>query len=1022
MPSMTTTETKSEKLDLASLRARLASERGRKFWRSLDEIAETDDFVKLLENEFREGATEWVETLGRRRFLQLMGASLALAGLQGCTRQPAEKIVPAARTPEYAVPGEPRYFATALRCAGNVQGVLVESHEGRPTKIEGNLEHPASLGSTDAFAQAEILTLYDPDRSQVVVRAGEISRWTSFLADLKRDLEAQRLKDGAGLRLLTGTIVSPTLTGQIEQVLTEFPGAKWLQYEPVGRWSAHRGAALAFGEEAHVFYDFGKADVVLSLDADFLMQGSGSVRYTRDFTAKRRAEDHKGPANRLYVAETMPSSTGAMAEHRLRAKASEIQAVAGQVAAQLGVAGAQAGETAEDAQQWVAAAVADLEAHRGRSIVIAGDSQPPVVHALALAINEQLGNLGATVIVTEPIERVPEDPVRSLGELAAEMESGAVDLLVMLGVNPVYDAPADLEFARRLEKVPTRVHLGLYENETARLCQWHIPEAHALEAWSDVRAHDGTASIVQPLIEPLYDGKSAHELVEALLGQAGASGHDLVRTNWQAWHEGEYAGVAEGDFDRFWRRSLHDGLIAGTAGKPKTVSISAGLGAAFGATALAGGGLEVAFRPDPTVWDGTYSNNGWMQELPKPLTKITWDNAALISPATAERLGLSNEDVVAISVSGRSVDAPVWIAPGHADDAVTVTFGYGRTRSGRVGNGTGFDAYSLRTSDSFLHAAGAEVHRAGRRHPLASTQEHHSMEGRHLVRSASLEAFEQDPHIFEHMGHRPGPEMTLYPGHKYEGYSWGMAIDLNSCTGCNACMVACTAENNTPVVGKEQVLAGREMHWIRVDRYYEGSLDDPDMHHQPVMCQHCEDAPCEPVCPVGATVHSSEGLNEMVYNRCVGTRYCANNCPYKVRRFNFLHYSDYDTESLKMLRNPDVTVRTRGVMEKCTYCVQRINVARIDAEKEEREIRDGEVVTACQSVCPAQAIVFGNINDPESRVSRLKKDGRNYGLLEEVNTRPRTSYLAKVTNYNPELGGGSDHGDADHGKGGSDHG
>ena len=1010
---MMTTDTKSARLDLASLRARLASERGRRFWRSLDEIAETDEFAKLVENEFSEGAAEWVETLGRRRFLQLMGASLAFAGLQGCTSQPAEKIVSAARTPEYSIPGKPRFFATALRCAGNVQGVLVESHEGRPTKIEGNPLHPASLGSTDAFAQASILTLYDPDRSQVVVRAGEISRWTSFLGDLNRELETQRLKNGAGLRLLTGSVVSPSLLGQIEQVLAAFPRAKWVQYEPVGRWSAHRGAALAFGEDAHVYYDFSKADVVLSLDADFLMQGAGNVRYTRDFTAKRRAEDNQGPANRLYVAEPMPSSTGAMAEHRLRAKPSEIRNIAAGVAARVGIETASSGELSESTRHWIETAVADLEANPGRSIVIAGDSQPAAVHALALAINSRLGNLGETVIVTEPMERVPEDPIQGLTQLTSEMDAGAVDLLVMLGVNPVYDAPADLEFAERLEKVPTRIHLGLYENETARLCQWHVPEAHPLEAWSDVRAYDGTASIVQPLIEPLYDGRSAHELLAALLGQPGASGHDLVRAHWEAWSEGW--GPPE-VFERFWRRSLHDGLIAGTAAVAKSVSMRADLAEVLGPPPSISG-IEIAFRPDPTIWDGSYANNGWLQELPKPLTKLTWDNAALISPATAERLKLANEDVVELSTNGRSIQAPVWIAPGHADDSVTVTLGYGRTRAGRVGNGAGFNAYALRTSKGYLHVGGVEIRAVGLRHPLATTQQHHSMEGRHLVRSASLEAFEADPHIFEHMGHRPGPEMTLYPGHEYEGYAWGMAIDLNSCTGCNACMVACTAENNTPVVGKEQVLAGREMHWIRVDRYYEGDLDDPTTHHQPVMCQHCEDAPCEPVCPVGATVHSSEGLNEMVYNRCVGTRYCANNCPYKVRRFNFLHYSDYDTESLKMLRNPDVTVRTRGVMEKCTYCVQRINTARIDSEKDGRKIRDGEIVTACQSVCPAQAIVFGDINDPESRVSRLKKDVRNYGLLEEVNTRPRTSYLAKVTNHHPDLGGGPDHsgGGADHG-------
>ena len=1010
MPSITTSDKEQDRLDLAALRARLASERGRRFWRSLNEVAETDDFKKLVENEFTEGASEWVETLGRRRFLQLMGASVAFAGLQGCTSQPPEMIVPAARGPEFSIPGKPKYFATAVRCAGNVQGVLVESHEGRPTKIEGNPEHPASLGATDSFAQASILTLYDPDRSQVVVRAGEISRWTSFVGDLNRELELQAIKEGAGLRLLTGSVASPTLASQIEQLLTAFPQAKWTQYESAGRSSARAGAKLACGEDVDVHYDFSKADVILSLDADFLSQGPGSVRYTRDFTARRRAADHQGPANRLYVAESMPSNTGAMAEHRLRARPSEIGQIAAEAAGRLGVETRSSGSLSEDARNWLDAAMSDLEAPHGASIVIAGDSQPPEVHALALAMNARLGNLGETVIVTDPVEHTPEDSTAGLAELADEIDAGAVELLVMIGVNPIYDAPADLEFASRLEKVATRIHLGLYEDETARLCQWHIPEAHSLEAWSDLRAYDGTASVVQPLIEPLYDGKSAHELLAALLKDPGASGHDTVRAHWEAWHRTQ---GGEGEFEPFWRRSLHDGVIAGTKADPKQVTVAESLTAP--STEPSAGGVEVLFRPDPTVWDGSFSNNGWMQELPKPLTKLTWDNAALISPATAEQLGFANEDVVTLTLDGRSVDAPIWIAPGHADDAVSITLGYGRSRAGRVGDNAGFNASAIRSSAHFLHANGLNVRSTGRRHPLASAQEHHSMEGRHLVRSASREAFEQDPHIFEHMGHRPGPEMTLYPGHKYEGYAWGMAIDLNSCTGCNACMVACTAENNTAVVGKEQVLAGREMHWIRVDRYYEGSLDDPETHHQPVMCQHCEDAPCEPVCPVGATVHSSEGLNDMVYNRCVGTRYCSNNCPYKVRRFNFFHYSDYDTPSLKMLRNPDVTVRSRGVMEKCTYCVQRINSARIDAEKEGREIRDGEIVTACQSVCPAEAIVFGNINDPESRVSKLKADPRNYGLLEETGTRPRTSYLAKVTDHHPDLGGGADDGGAHHG-------
>jgi molybdopterin-containing oxidoreductase family iron-sulfur binding subunit len=573
--------------------------------------------------------------------------------------------------------------------------------------------------------------------------------------------------------------------------------------------------------------------------------------------------------------------------------------------------------------------------------------------------------------------------------------------LLILGGNPVFNAPADLTFLEVLNKVPFRVHLAPDEDETSLYCHWHIPQAHFLESWSDARAYDGTASIIQPLIEPLYDGRSAHEILSVLLAQPETRPYDRIRQYW-------LQRMAQGDFEKTWRRALHDGVIAGTASPSKAVSLRAGFDQASETVVQ---GLEVVLRPDPTIWDGRYANNGWLQELPKPLTRLTWDNAAHFSPATAERFGLDNQDVIELQFKGRSIEAPVWISPGQADDSVLVHFGYGRQRVGRVGKGAGFNAYALRTSDSPWQGSGLEIRKMGRRDRLATVQDHGSMEGRHLVRWASIGEFRDNPHAPHEGVHEPPEGLSLYPAdHKYEGNAWGMTIDLNACTGCNACMLACQSENNIPVVGKEQVLNGREMHWIRVDRYYEGPLDSPEIHHQPIPCMQCENAPCEVVCPVGATVHSSEGLNDMVYNRCVGTRYCSNNCPYKVRRFNFLLYADYETPSLKLLRNPDVTVRSRGVMEKCTYCVQRINTARIDAGKQGREIRDGEITTACQQVCPSQAIVFGNINDPESRVAKAKADPRNYGLLMELNTKPRTTYLAKLRNPNPEMGSESVHG------------
>jgi molybdopterin-containing oxidoreductase family iron-sulfur binding subunit len=924
--------------------------------------------------------------------LELLGASLALGGATSCTRQPPEKIVPYVTAPEEVVPGKPLFYATAFLLGQVASGILVESHLGRPTKIEGNPDHPASLGATSPLAQASILGLYDPDRSKVVIRQGRISSWVTFLAAAAAEREKLLARRGAGFRVLTEPVTSPSLAAALRRLLAELPEAQWHQYQPVTGDNARQGARLAFGEPVNVVYRLENADVIVSLDADLLGSGPGAVRYAREFSGRRRPDHPKG-MNRLYVAEPAPSVTGAIADHRRALSNRQVELAARALAARLGLGVSSPPEA--PAQEWIAAVAADLEQHRGRSLVVAGEHQPPAVHVLAHAINHRLGNFGQTVFCTDPLEAEPVDQMASLKELTADLAAGRVETLLILGGNPVYNAPADLGFREALQKAALRIHLSLYEDETSELCHWHLPEAHPLEAWGDARAYDGTVTILQPLIEPLYAGRSALEVVSIFSGKPSQSGEEILREFWR----GERGA---GDFEHWWRTALHDGLVRGSEFPAKAVSLRPDALAQLPAPAPAAA-LELSIRPDPNVWDGRFANNGWLQELPKPITKLTWDNAALLSPATAQRLGLASGDIAELELEGRSVRAPVWILPGHADDCLTVHLGYGRTRAGKVAAGAGFNAYRLQTSDRPWSATGAEVRRTGERHLLASTQHHHAMEGRHLVREATLEEFHRDPHFAHHGAHTPPPELTLYPPVRYEGYSWGMTIDLNTCIGCGACVVACQAENNIPVVGKDQVARGRAMHWIRVDRYFEGDPAAPGIYHQPVPCMHCDHAPCEVVCPTAATVHSSEGLNQMVYNRCVGTRYCSNNCPYKVRRFNFYLYADWSAETLKMLRNPDVSVRSRGVMEKCTYCVQRINRARIAAEREDRSIRDGEVVTACEAACPVRAITFGNLNDPASRVARRKSDPRNYGILEELNTRPRTTYLARLRNPNPRL-------------------
>ena len=1042
-------------MDLSAVRSRLAGADGRFYWRSLGELADTPQFREYLHREFPEQASEWNDPKGRRQFLKLMSASLALAGVGACTKQPPESIVPYVRQPEDIVPGRPLFFASAVPLAGYAQPVLVESHMGRPTKIEGNPDHPASLGATDAITQAAVLGLYDPDRAQTTTFRGEVTTWGGFLSAMQAALGAHRATQGAGVRFLTEPITSPSLAELMATILQDFPKARWHQYDPMARHGS-----VASTADAEPVYQFDKADVVLSLDADFMCCGPGALRYTRDFSNRRRITDVNKSMNRLYSVESTPTLTGGKADHRLPLKASEIEAFARALAsaAGAGAAGADAGRSwTADEQKWIGAVAKDLAAHRGRSLIVAGEYQPPSVHAIARSLNEALGNVGTTVRYLPAVQTRPTDQTASMVDLVRAMDAGEVQVLVISGINPVFTAPADLRFAEKLPKVALAIYHGLYNDETANLCHWTVAAAHPLETWGDPRAYDGTVTIMQPLIAPLYEGRSEHEFIGAFTPVPGRRAGDLVKDYWMrafagqsGWTVRTREGQPYANAEAFWRRVVHDGFIPGTAltdGGPGTPfkpgpspstapapvpvadpPVDTGTRPAQAAPAAqpqtappaptapttSTGNLEIIFRPDPTVWDGRFANNGWLQELPKPLTKLTWDAAAWISRRLATQHDLRNGDVVQLRYRGNTITMPVMIVPGQPEQSVTVFFGYGRKMAGRVGNASeeseGFNAFLLRTSDAPWFGSGLEITKTGQRYLLASTQEHHAMEGRNPVRVATVTEYAEHPDVIHGMGHAPPRTLTLYPEHEFKGHKWGMTIDLTSCMGCSACVAACTAENNIPVVGKEQVSKGREMLWLRVDNYFSTGteeelehLTNPQIYSQPVPCMQCELAPCEVVCPVAATAHSSEGLNDMVYNRCVGTRYCSNNCPYKVRRFNFMLYADWTTQSLESLRNPDVTVRSRGVMEKCTYCVQRINQARVDAKREDRAIRDGEIVTACQAVCPADAIVFGDLNDPQSRVAKLRAQQRNYGLLEDLNTRPRTTFLAALRNPNPEL-------------------
>jgi len=877
----------------------------------------------------------------RRDFLKLSAAAAALAS--GACSRPREPIVPYAHQPEAELPGVPRFYATAASFVGAAEGLLVESNTGRPTKAEGNPAHPGSLGGTSIHGQASVLELWDPERSKAPRRRGQPATRAQFELELAAALAKVRRARGEGLRILIRSGNSPTLQRQLSAIAERYAHARVHRWDPLHRDQSRAGAELAFGRPLEPLYRLEDAGAILSLDSRFLDDHPYRLHYARQFAHARTPRD--GRMCRLYALESTPSLVGAMADHRYAMPIAGIE-------------------------QWLVAREEhyqkiwrDLRANRG--VILAGEALSPGAHALVHRLNAELQAPVAYVDSVEP-------PAAPMADLAPAMRDGAVELLIILGGNPAYDAPADQEFAAALPRVPMSVHLSLYDDETSALCTWHLAATHFMEHWSDTRAYDGTASIVQPLIAPLYDAMSPHELLSLAAGD-GKSGYDLVRDTWR---------------DADWDAALRAGIIAGTAFKSVNVTPRA----APMPEPRPSEGWSVRFVADESVLDGRFAGNAWLQELPRSHSKLTWDNAALLSPASAKELGVATGDMVDIALERRTLRAPVWIMPGQPEASVTLPLGYGRTRAGAVGNGVGFDAYALRTGNAWWQG-GAQITKAPGHHEFATTQNHARMEGRDLARTVAL------PDIGRFK--RDTPQHSLYPPWPYEGYRWAMSINLNTCIGCNACTIACQAENNIPTVGKEEVIAGREMHWIRVDRYYEKERT----LFQPVPCMHCENAPCEYVCPVEASVHDSEGLNVQVYNRCVGTRFCSQNCPYKVRRFNFLDYTTHEP-SLVAQKNPEVTVRMRGVMEKCTYCVQRITRGRIAAEKEGRRIRDGEVITACQAACPTGAIVFGDLSDPDSVVSDAKRSPLKYDLLAELNTRPRTSYEARVVNRNPDIDDG----------------
>jgi MoCo/4Fe-4S cofactor protein with predicted Tat translocation signal len=968
---------------------------GRNYWRSLEELAQTPEFAAIVEREVPRFG-DALGSLDRRRFLQLMAASMALGGLSACGPEPnPRQLLPYVEQPPGIVPGRSRYYATATTREGYATGVLVAHQMARPIKVEGNPDHPASLGAASAIMQATILTLYDPRRAQLIIGNGQIDTWERFVTVLYDRRGRLLARGGEGLRLLTGTVTSPSLAAQIATLQKHFPAMRWHQWEPLHRDNELAASQRAFGRPVERVLDVGAADVIFAVESDLISAVPGWLAYARRFAERRRPDEGDRPMSRVYAIESTPTLIGAKADHRLPMGPAELLQAMRYLAGAVGAGPAEWGQQGGKDTPWLKAAAQDLMQHRGRALVHPGREQPVEIHLLADAINNAMGAFGATIRLIEPVAASPLAQRQSLRELTADMAAGKVDTLLMLETNPVYTAPADLDFAVALKSVPLSISLALYADETAEASTWQVPAAHEFEAWSDARAFDGTITIQQPQVRRLYGGRSAQELLAVLLADTSPDDHALVRGYWQ--QEARQKGIA--DFERLWHESLRAGIVRDSAAAAASIIPKSDLAADLQSPEPAEAVITALFRADPGVWDGRFADNPWLLEMPRPFTRLTWDNAALIAPATAARLGIKTEDVLTIATDGGNIRAPFFVLPGQALDCITLPLGFGR-RAGGLGVDIGFDAYQLRSSEA-VWLTQVTLSKTGDTLPLATTQGHDRVAGRDLIREGTLAEYQKNPQFLE----QQRSEVSLYPGYSYPRHAWAMVIDLNSCIGCQACVVACQAENNVPVVGKDQVMAGRAMHWLRIDRYYSGAPDTPDVAFEPVPCMHCENAPCEVVCPVHATVHDHDGLNLMVYNRCVGTRFCSNNCPYKVRRFNFFAYAEQQDRPAESW-NPEVTVRGRGVMEKCTYCIQRVRTTLIDADRGDRQPADGDIMTACQQSCPTQAIVFGDRNDPHSAVARRKASPLDYVLLEELNTRPRTSYTALIRNPNPAIGGG----------------
>ncbi len=983
------------------------------YWRSLNELSQNDEYKRFVEREFQENATELTDGYSRRNFLQIMGASIALAGFAAC-RKPIQHILPYSKQPEFVVAGNPLFYATAMPFRGATTGLVVQTNEGRPTKVEGNDLHPDSLGGTNILQQAAILDLYDPDRSRNIMHGAESKSIADFAAFC-----AENFTSDKRVAVISEATSSQTMNRLKKSFTGRFAKSAWVTYEPFGEENALLGTKAAFGKKMRAIPHYDKANVVVSLDADFMAPGPDSVRATKLFAQARKVRSTEDSMNRLYVVESNYTLTGSNAEHRIRVKSSEVTLVTYALAAAVGAEGFSGYSNAHNSHEILKSMAADLQSQNGAAVVIAGDDQPANVHAAVAAINTAIGAVGTGVTYAALPFTDEADQNSAFTTLIGDLKSGAYDALIIVGANPVYTAPKDLDVKAALNAVGTVIHVATHVDETSAALGrdgWHVNRTHFLEAWGDGLSYTGAASVIQPMIQPLFGAYSEIEVLNTVLTGSFTPGHDLVKQTW---------GTVG------WREILHDGLRKGTAFSAEAARVSAAAGQAIRAQAnnvASVEGIELVFKPDSKILDGRFANNGWLMELPDPITKITWDNVALMSPATAARYGVEfprasilrapadEEPMVSISANGSTAELAIWVVPGHADDSITLYSGYGRTHSGRVGSGQGVDVRGLFGTSSPLHTTGT-VAKSSNSYSIASTQDHHSMEGRPFIREATLVAYKTNPTFAPDLVKVPGPidengqAISLFNEQTFPEREpqWGMTIDLNACTGCGVCTIACQAENNIPVIGKSEVRRGREMHWIRVDRYFNGDVNgNPQIVHQPIPCMQCELAPCEQVCPVAATTHSDDGLNQMTYNRCIGTRYCANNCPFKVRRFNFFNYpktfltEGTDPEVVQMAMNPDVTIRFRGVMEKCTYCVQRLSRARIKTKRETDSVKpkDGSVKTACQQACPSDAIYFGDLTDNASVVAQTKRNERNYLLLEELNIRPRTSYLAKLRNPN----------------------